>query len=73
MVKLKQYLERSGISQKEAAASLGIDYQWMNAIMNGRKEPGPSLRKFIAMWSAGAVPDDEDSWPPLAGRPARAG
>ncbi len=69
-MKLQEYLDQAGISQKQASAELGIDYQWFNAIMKGRKEPGPSLRKFIALWSKGAVPDDAESWPPLP-RPAK--
>ena len=46
-IKLKEHFENEGITQKEVAERLGVTPQYVNALLQGRKEIGKTMAKKL--------------------------
>ncbi len=53
---LAEFLKRNGISQRAAAAALGVSAPNMHDWLAGAKRPRAENRVAIDRWTAGAVP-----------------
>ena len=62
-MKLKKYLEVYEISQGEAAKAVGVSRTYLNAVINGKVEPGRKLMREIISWTDSEVrTDDFPGW-----------
>lgn len=58
---LKRWREANGVSLRKAALALGVSHVAYRAWELGTSIPLPEMRKAIAVWTHGEVP--EDAWP----------
>lgn len=54
--KLGAYIKERGLTNKDAAASLGVSTSMLHYWLHGASLPREANRKLIAKWSRGAVP-----------------
>ena len=58
-MKLKEYMEKYGISQKAMAQNLGVSRMWISRMMRGKVSISEKLALQIHQFTRGDVPLDE--------------